>query len=129
MSLKYSPHDHTAAFAAAFLIANLLFVGIFYIALWILYLTRFKKTIPVAKNHLKQALIVSSISTGIFLLINIIILLTSGYASLSALIALETYYMLIVPVFLIIGILAFIRAVTKQDFKYPVISRFINFEE
>lgn len=129
MSLKYSPRDHTASYACAFYIVNLLFVGIFYIALWVLYSTQYKKTTPVAKNHLKQTLIASSISTIIFLSINITIMLTAGYASLMALLSLEAYYMLIVPLFLIVGILAFVKAVTQQDYQYPLISRFITFEK
>ena len=126
MSLKYKPNDHAAAFAEAFFIANLLFVGVFYLALWVLYFFRYKQASSITKNHIKQALVASSFSTFIFIDINIIILLTSGYASLTALILLETYFMLFVPIFLVIGIFAFSRAVTGKDFRYPIIARILN---
>ena len=126
MSLKYKPKDHTAAYAEAFFIANLLFVGVFYLALWILFLVRYKKTTPLAQNHLKQALVASSFTTFIFIDINLIILLTSGYASVTALVLLETYFMLFLPLFLIIGILAFAKAVTGRNFRYPLIARMLK---
>jgi hypothetical protein len=118
--------DHTAAYAEAYYIGNLLFVGVFYLALWLLYLLRYKKSSAITRNHLKQALIGSSISTAIFISINIFILLSSGYASVTALFSLEFYYMLLLPLFLLVGILAFSKAIKGADFSYPVIGRFIK---
>jgi len=115
--------DNTAAFSEAFFIGNLLFVGIFYIALWVLYFLRYKSTSAVGKKHLGQALIASSLSTIIFLSINVFILLTDGYHSLSALFGLELYYMLIVPLFLAAGIMAFTRAIRGEEFSYPFIGQ------
>ncbi len=119
----FSPKDNTAAFAEAFFIGNLLFVGIFYIALWILYFFQYKTTSDVGKKHLSQALIASSLSTIIFLSINVFILLTEGYQSLSALFGLEFYYMLIVPLFLAAGIMAFSKAIKGLEFNYPLIGQ------
>lgn len=115
--------DNTAAFSEAFFIGNLLFVGLFYIALWVLYFLRYKSTSVVGKNHLSQALIASSLSTIIFLSINVFILLTDGYHSLTALFGLELYYMLIVPLFLAAGIMAFTRAIRGEKFSYPFIGQ------
>lgn len=126
MTIKHNTHDHTAAFAEAFFIGNLLFVGAFYLALWVLYLLRYKKSSAITQSHLKQALIGSSISTTIFLIINIIIMLTSGYASVTALFSLEFYFMLLLPLFLVVGILGFTRAIKGMDFSYPLIGRFIK---
>ena len=113
--------DHTAAFSEAFFIANLLFVGIFYLALWCLYFIRYQDTSAIGQHHLKQSLIASSISTVIFIAINSFILLTSGYASLSALFSLEVYYMLVVPIFLVMGIIGFTKAIKGIAFDYPII--------
>ncbi len=121
--IEPSSKDNTAAFAEAFLIGNLLFVGIFYIALWGLYFLRYKSTSPVGKKHLSQALIASSLSTIIFLSINVFILLTDGYHSLTALFGLELYYMLIVPLFLAAGIMAFTKAIKGLEFNYPLIGQ------
>ena len=117
--------DHSAAFADAFFIANLLFVGAFYIALWVLFATRYTQADAVSRSHIKQALVGASISTGIFAIINISIILTTGYASGSALLLLEVYFMVIVPLFLVVGILAFSKAIKGEYFCYPLIGRML----
>ena len=115
--------DNTAAFSEAFFIANLLFVGIFYIALWVLYFLRYHHSSEMAKKHLSQTLIASSVSTIIFLTINLFILLTDGYASLTALFSLEVYFMLVVPLFLVAGIIGFTKAIKGLEFSYPLIGQ------
>ena len=126
MTQQPTKNDHTAAFAEAFFIANLLFVGVFYLALWILYLLRYKQASVITRNHLRQALVASSISTTIFIAINVFIILTSGYASVAALFSLEVYFMLLLPIFLIFGIIGFTKAVKHLDFSYPLIGRLIK---
>lgn len=118
--------DHTGTVAEAFFIANLLFIGIFYVFLWGLYFLAYKNASPVSKHHLKQTLIASSISTLIAILLNIFVLLTTGYASATALILAEVYLMLIVPLFMIVGILGFTKAVQGLDFNFPLISKFVK---
>ena len=126
MHSKPGLNDNTAAFAQAFYIANLLFVGPFYLALWTLFLLRYDSASRVGRCHLKQALIASSVSTGIFMVINLGIILKDGYASVSALLALEVYFMLIVPAFLLLGILAFVHAIKNQIFYFPFIGRTLS---
>ncbi|HHJ36415.1 MAG TPA: hypothetical protein ENJ87_11675 [Gammaproteobacteria bacterium] len=126
MKQRYNTRDHTAAFAAAFFIGNLLFVGAFYLALWLLYFFRYEQASVITRHHLQQALLGSSISTSIFIAINIFIILTSGYASVTALFSLEFYFMLLLPMFLVVGILAFTKAVKGLDFSYPLIGRFLK---
>ncbi len=123
---KQQKNDHTAAWAEAFYIGNLLFVGIFYLALWVLYFLHYKKTSATDQYHLKQALLASSITTIVFIIINSIILLTSGYTTLSGLLLLKLYYMILLPAFLIVGILAFTKAIKGVDYNYPLIGRFIS---
>ncbi len=118
--------DHVGAIAQAFFIANLLFIGVFYILLWGLYYMKYKSTSAVSKHHLKQTLIASSISTFIAILLNVIILLTTGYASATALILAEVYLMLIVPIFFILGILGFTKAIQGLYFTFPLMGRFAN---
>jgi len=118
-------NDHTAAWAEAFYIGNLLFVGLFYLALWVLYFVRYKKTSAIDQHHLKQTLLASSITTVVFVIINSIILLTGGYFTLSGILLLELYYMIFLPVFLIVGIIAFSKAIKGVDYNYPLIGRFI----
>ncbi|MCK5917125.1 MAG: DUF4870 domain-containing protein [Cocleimonas sp.] len=126
MSLKLNTNDQTATFAEAFFIANLLFIGIFYIALWVLYLRHYKEASEVGKHHLKQTLLAASISTSIAVLMNIGILLTTGYASLAGLFMAEFYLMIVVPVFLIMGIFGFTKASKDEKYTFPVIGRLIK---
>ena len=119
-------NDHTAAYAEAFFIGNLLFVGVFYLALWTLYLVRYENACTITQSHLKQTLIASSISTTIFIVINIFIILTSGYTSVTALFSLEFYFMILLPLFLVVGIMGFTKAIKGIDFTYPVIGRLIR---
>ena len=49
--------DHSAAFAQAFFIGNLLFVGAFYLALWVLYLLRYKDASDITKRHILQVML------------------------------------------------------------------------
>jgi cytochrome bd-type quinol oxidase subunit 2 len=118
--------DHTGTIAEAFYIANLLFVGVFYLLLWGLYFLAYKNASPVSKHHLKQTLVASSISTLIVIILNIFIQLTTGYASATALILAEVYLMLIVPLFLIVGIMGFTKAVQGLDFTFPLIGKLLR---
>lgn len=118
--------DHTAAYAQAFFIGNLLFVGVFYLALWLLYFLRYKQSCVITQYHIKQALVASSISTLIFMCINVFIMLTSGYASVTALFLLELYFMILLPMFLVVGIMAFTKAIKGINYNYPLIYRFID---
>jgi len=122
--MNTTPKEHSAALAEALFIANLLFIGGGYIGLWILYFTRYHKVGAISQSHIRQALVAASISTAIVLIINIVIVLTSGYASLPALLSAEVYLMLVVPVFLVVGIIAFSRAIKGEYFRFPVIGRF-----
>ncbi|PHS69530.1 MAG: hypothetical protein COB23_06145 [Methylophaga sp.] len=124
MDQRASLNDHTAAFAEAFFMANLLFVGIFYLALWALYFMKYQQTSSVGKKHLTQSLIASTISLTIFIAINTFILLTDGYASLTALFSLEVYFMLVVPLFLFVGIVGFSRAIKGMEYNCPLIGSF-----
>lgn len=118
--------DHTGTIAVALYIANLLFVGIFYVFLWGLYFLAYKKASDVSKNHLKQALFAASLSTAIVILLNIFVVLTAGYASATALIVAEVYLMVVVPVFMLFGILAFTKAVNEKDYKFPIIGNLLG---
>lgn len=121
--------DHTGAIAEALFIANLLFVGVVYIILCVFYLVKYKDASPVSKNHLKQALVAGAISTFIVIIFNMIIIVTSGYASAAALIMAEVYLMLIVPLFMVVGIFGFTRAVNADNYRYPLVGNLLGIEK
>ncbi len=119
-------NDHTGSFAQAFFIANLLFVGVFYLALWLLCFIKYKQASTISQQHIKQSLFASTLTSSIFAGINIMIIQTDGYASLTALLSLEFYFMLVVPLCLAAGLFAFSRAVQGLDFTYPLIGKLIK---
>lgn len=120
--------DHTGTVAEALFIANLLFIGVFYIVLWGLFFLSYKNASQVSKNHLKQTLAASSLSTLIVVALNIFIVSTAGYASATALISAEVYLMLVVPLFMVVGIMGFTKAVNEKDFMFPVIGKLLGIQ-
>lgn len=120
--------DHTGTVAEALFIANLLFIGVFYIVLWGLFFLSYKNASQVSKNHLKQTLAASSLSTLIVVALNIFIVSTAGYASATALISAEVYLMLVVPLFMVVGIMGFTKAVNEKDFMFPIIGKLLGIQ-
>ena len=125
---KYT-HDYTGAVAEAFLMANLLFIGIFYVILWALYFIAYKNASQVSKNHIKQALWASTLSTTIAVALAGIALMTTGFASVQALIMAEVYLMVVVPLFMVLGIFGFTKAINEKNFKFPIIGRLLGIEK
>jgi Mn2+/Fe2+ NRAMP family transporter len=122
-------HDYTGAVAMAFFMANLLFIGVFYLILWGLYFIAYKKASQVSKNHIKQALWGSTITTTVVLSLAIIAFLTTGFASVQALIMAEVYLMVIVPIFMLLGILGFTKAINERNFRFPIIGNLLGIEK
>ncbi len=122
-------HDYTGAVAEAFFMANLLFIGVFYLILWALYLSAYKNASPVSKNHIKQALWASTLTTTIAIVLASIALMTTGFASVQALIMAEVYLMAVVPIFMLLGILGFTKAINEKNFKFPVIGNLLSIEK
>jgi Mn2+/Fe2+ NRAMP family transporter len=122
-------HDYTGAVAMAFFMANLLFIGVFYLILWGLYFIAYKKASQVSKNHIKQALWGSTITTTVVLTLAIIAFLTTGFASVQALIMAEVYLMVIVPIFMLLGILGFTKAINERNFRFPIIGNLLGIEK
>jgi len=122
-------HDYTGAVAMAFFIANLLFIGVFYLFLWILYFLAYKNASQVSKNFIKQALLASTITTIIALTLALIAFFTTGFASVQALIMAEVYLMVVVPIFMLFGILGFTKAVNERNFRFPIIGKLLGIEK
>jgi hypothetical protein len=122
-------HDYTGAVAMAFFMANLLFIGIFYLILWVFYFLSYKNASQISKNHIKQAFWASTITTIIALALAVIAFLTTGFASVQALIMAEVYLMVIVPLFMLLGILGFTKAINEKNFKFPLIGNLLGIEK
>jgi uncharacterized membrane protein len=87
---------------------------------WLRYRYR-HHTATLVCNHLPQAFLAACITSGVFLAANILILYLGGYRSIHALIIFEVYFILIVPLFLIPGLIGLIKAMSAQTFHYPLI--------
>ncbi len=122
-------HDYTGAVAMAFFMANLLFIGIFYSILWSLYFLAYKNASQVSKNHIKQALWGSTITTSIALTLAGIAYFTTGFASVQALIMAEVYLMVIVPIFMLLGVLGFSKAINERNFRFPILGNLLSIEK
>ncbi|MCF6190983.1 MAG: hypothetical protein L3J51_10925 [Cocleimonas sp.] len=125
---KYT-HDYTGAVAMAFFMANLLFIGIFYLILWAFYFFAYKNASQVSKNHIQQALWASTLTTTIAVVLAGIALMTTGFASVQALIMAEVYLMVVVPLFMLLGILGFTKAINEKNFKFPIIGNLLGIEK
>jgi len=122
--------DNTAVLAVVLYMANVLFVvfgGVFYLALWVLYIRRYKTSPPMTQNYLKQALIAASLSTAIFVAINIYIITNGGYIPLSrsAIVAIELYGLVVLPLFMATGVFALFKAIKNERFNFPLINRLL----
>ncbi len=102
---------------------NLLFPLLPMIGLaWLRYRHR-NSEFDLVRNHLPQAFIGACISSGIFVVANLLILALGGYASIASLITFEVYFIAVVPLFLIPGLMALIKAMSGHHYGYPLIGR------
>ncbi|HOP22841.1 MAG TPA: DUF4870 domain-containing protein [Gammaproteobacteria bacterium] len=72
----------------------------------------------------KEALILATISTIVFVAIVISVLFYFGFNSTFTLIAGEIYYMVLVPLFFVPAILGITKTNSDQVYRYPVIGKF-----
>lgn len=130
-------HDHSAQIMIALMMANLLFVVFFsipYLLLCLFYFWRSPGASPVTRGHMRQALLAATITTLIYYAItllfdiSVINLATGGRREIpmNSIIALEFYFILVVPLFMGLGIVALNRAIRGEPFRYPLIGRLLD---
>ncbi len=117
------PGRAIAIISEALYLFNLLFSLLPLLALIWLYFRHRDHPAALARIHLRQALIGALIVSAIFLGANLLILLLGGYHSIATLIVFEVYYIAVVPLFLIPGLLGLIKAMAGDAYQYPVIGR------
>lgn len=80
------------------------------------------------RAHLKQPLIAGIISTSLFLLGALFIILTGGYDSISIqlIVVLEAYTLLVVIPLLIPGLIGMIKAMSGDTYRYPLIGKWLD---
>ncbi|MEN8212972.1 MAG: hypothetical protein ABFR19_01295 [Pseudomonadota bacterium] len=133
-SIKNAP-EHDSGTTIAMVAEGLFLLNLFllpvvsYVILALLYLRQRNHESRLARNHLKQAFYAAGISTALFLLSNLLILLYGGYHSVALLIAIEVYLVVVVTPFAIVGIFGLLKAMTQQDYRYPLIGKYLIEEE
>ncbi|MDF1643182.1 MAG: hypothetical protein P1U80_03240 [Pseudomonadales bacterium] len=76
--------------------------------------------------HLKQTIIAGGLISFLFLFTNSLVIYFGGYRSISALIIFELYFFLVIPIFVIPGIVGVVKASSGEIFRFPLIARLAN---
>ncbi len=80
------------------------------------------------RDHLKQPLVAAIISTNLFLLGCLFIIMTGGYKSISfeLILVLEVYTLAVVMPFLVPGLIGIIKAISGDRYRYPLIGKLLD---
>ena len=119
--VKDDPGKSLAVIAVGLYLLNLLLPLLALMGIAGLYVMHRRHGSKLVRVNLYQTLVGSVISTSLFLLANLLIVILGGYRSLHALIIFEVYYILVVPLFLIPGLIALIKAMSGQCYVFPLI--------
>ena len=131
----YHPPEDDSGTTVAMLAEGLFFLNLFllpvvsFVALGLLYFSKRKHESRLARNHLKQAFVAAGITTALFLLMNLLIVLNGGYQSIALLIAVEVYLVAVVTPFAILAIFGLLKAMAQQEYRYPLIGKYLIEEE
>ena len=123
--------EHDSGTTIAMIAEGLFFLNLFllpvvsFVILALLYFSRRKHESRLARNHLKQAFVAAGITSALFLLTNLLIVLNGGYQSVALLIAVEVYLVAVVTPFAIIGIFGLLKAMAQQEYRYPLIGKYL----
>ncbi|MEA3301935.1 MAG: DUF4870 domain-containing protein [Pseudomonadota bacterium] len=126
--------EHDSGTTIAMLAEGLFFLNLFllpvvsFVILALLYFSKRRHESRLARNHLKQAFVAAGITTALFLPI-LLIVLTSGFKSFALLIAVEIYLVAVVTPFAIVAIFGLLKAMSQQEYRYPLIGKYLIEEE
>lgn len=123
-----TPGLATAITGEILFLLNLLLPVLPLLFLVFLNLKHRKTTSDFLRAHLQQPLIASIISTSLFLLGILFIIMTGGYKSISIqlIVVLEAYTLLVVIPLLIPGLIGVIRAMSGEVYSYPLIGKWLR---
>ena len=123
-----TPGQATAITGEILFLLNLLLPVLPLLFLVLLNLKHRKTTNDFLRAHLKQPLIAAIISTSLFLLGILFIIMTGGYDSISIqlIIVLEAYTLIVVIPMLIPGLIGVIKAMSGDSYRYPLIGKWLG---
>ena len=114
-----------AVTAQALYLLNLLFPLLPLLALAGIAMLHSGRGVPLARNHLRQGLAGAILSSLLFIAANLLIITQGGYRSMAALVVFELYYVLVVPLLLVPGLIGILRAISGREFQFPLLGRFL----
>lgn len=123
--------EYDSGTTIAMLAEGLFFLNLFllpvvsFVILALLYFRQRKHESRLARNHLRQAFVGAGITTALFLLTNLLIILFGGYQSVALLIAVEVYLVAVVTPFAIVAIFGLLKAMSQQEYRYPLIGKYL----
>lgn len=123
--------EHDSGTTIAMIAEGLFFLNLFllpgvsFVILLLLYYSQRNHESRLAHNHLKQAFVAAGITTALFLITNLLILLFGGYQSVALLIAIEIYLVAVVTPFAIVAIFGLLKAMSQQEYRYPLIGKYL----
>ncbi len=112
-----------AIMAHGLMLLNLLFPIVIYLFLTILWMNNRNSQDRLLLVAVNQAWIAASISSLIFILANGLIVTFAVYKSTFALITFEIYFIFIIPIFLIPGLLGLVKSNSNVIYFYPLLGR------
>ncbi len=115
-----------ATLSHGLMLLNLLFPLLVYLVLSVFWLRHKKSTDNLLRLAVNQAWVAATISSFIFMVANASILIFAQYKSTFALITFEIYYVFMVPIFLIPGLLGLVKSNANLAYHYPLIGRYFR---
>ena len=125
---KTIPGKPAAIIGEGLFLLNLLFPVLPLIPLAILNMKQRSTSNQYLRAHLKYPLVAALISTSLFLLGCLYIVLSGGYTSISIelIVVLEAYTLLVVIPLLIPGLIGLIKAMSGEIYRYPLIRKWVS---
>ncbi len=109
--------------AHGLMLLNLLFPVVIYLLLLLFWLKNRNSENKLLYVAVNQAWLAATLSTALFLVANLLIITLAAYKSTFALIIFEVYFIFIVPIFLIPGLLGLVKSNAHIIYFYPLIGR------
>ncbi len=116
------PGRALAITAEGLYLLNLLFPVVTWLALLVVWLRRRNEAPELGRVHLRQAFVAATLATALFLLLNLLVMALGGYRSMAALVLFEAWFIVIVPIFLIPGLIALLKAMAGETWRFPLIA-------
>lgn len=123
------PNHGKAIVFHGLMLLNLLFPVVIYLGLTVLWVKNHKTSDPAMYAAVNQAWVAASISTTLFILGHVMILTWAQYKSTFALITFEVYFVFVVPIFLIPGLLGLVKSNAGLIYHYPILGHFFSLEK